>query len=851
MPCDPSRLAGRGRPIVLGALAVALAFSAVGFALVESPTHAVAETGQHGGTTADGVPPEQEPPGPTPPVFTLPPETPPAYSPPAYTPPPETPPAYTPPPETPPAYTPPPETPPAYTPPPETPPAYTPPPETPPAHTPPPETPPPGPPAVLPPSAVPSSSAGAGAVPPSGAQLPTGSSTQTSSPLPIVRPDPSGIAPDVGPVGGGTVVTVIGRHLLGTTAVTFGGVPGRGLRVISDSQLRVTTPPRAKTGRATVHVANAAGTSLGSAVRFRYGTPPVLVKVTPAVGFTGGGGVVTLLGSSMRETTEVRFGETRAKVLTVSASGVRVIAPAARAADLVHIRLTSGGLTSADGPASRFRYVPACTITTLSPTHGPAGGRTRVMLIGTNLRRATQVLFDGAPGKDLKVVSATELRVTSPVRPEAGRVDVEVVTPAGTSADRSRRVTFLYQASGLLPQRDHQWWPFGLIGLLSWSVWGVRRYLSHHRYELAQTDFATTTSVIVPVYREDADVLERCLRTWLRESPTEVILVVDDQDEFLLDRLEALHLPAVRVMPWRHTGKRGALAAGVRAARGEIVVFADSDTQWRPGLLAAIQMPFADPLVGGVGSRQHVYLPSTSIWRRAAYWMLNSRYLDYVPAMSRRGGVACLSGRTAAYRRAVIWPLLPALEHEIFLGRECVSGDDGRLTWLVLAAGFKTVHQATAEAESMFPDTPGAFFRQRLRWSRNSYRCYLTAVSHGWLWRRPIVTQVTVMQVLLTPLTMGAAVWFGSQWLLHGTQAAAWLVLSWAVVGRALRGVSHLRERPSDLLLAPFMALVVAGIALPVKTLAILTMNKQGWLTRQETERVQGQHEIEVGSRAS
>jgi N-acetylglucosaminyltransferase len=45
--------------------------------------------------------------------------------------------------------------------------------------------------------------------------------------------------------------------------------------------------------------------------------------------------------------------------------------------------------------------------------------------------------------------------------------------------------------------------------------------------------------------------------------------------------------------------------------------------------------------------------------------------------MSRRGGVACLSGRTAAYRRSAIIPLMPALEHEIFLGRECVAGDDG------------------------------------------------------------------------------------------------------------------------------------------------------------------------------
>jgi cellulose synthase/poly-beta-1,6-N-acetylglucosamine synthase-like glycosyltransferase len=395
------------------------------------------------------------------------------------------------------------------------------------------------------------------------------------------------------------------------------------------------------------------------------------------------------------------------------------------------------------------------------------------------------------------------------------------------------------------------WLPLGLIGILSWSVWLVRRTLSRHAYSEIVNDFRTTTSVVVPVYREDADVLERCLRSWLAEDPTEVILVVDDLDDLLLARLRRLALPRVRVLPWRHTGKRGALGAGVRAATGEIVVFADSDTSWRPGLLAALQRPFVDPRVGGVGSRQHVYLPQSDLRRRVAYWLLNTRYLDYVPAMSRAGGVACLSGRTAAYRRSVIMPLMPALEHEIFLGRECVAGDDGRLTWLVLAAGYRTVHQASAQADSMFPDSWAAFLKQRIRWSRNSYRCYLTAVAQGWLWRQPLITQVTVLQVLVTPLTMGAAVFYTLLWASSGGWATLALALGWAVVGRGVRSVSHLRDNPGELALLPLMAVVIAGIALPIKVWAAVTMNRQGWLTRTRAGRVQGQGEIETSAVAA
>ena len=387
--------------------------------------------------------------------------------------------------------------------------------------------------------------------------------------------------------------------------------------------------------------------------------------------------------------------------------------------------------------------------------------------------------------------------------------------------------------------------PLGLIGLLSWSVWLVRRTLSRHGYTEIVNDFRTTTSLVVPVYREDADVLERCLRTWLAEEPTEIILVVDDRDELLLARLRKLDLPTVQILPWRHTGKRGALGAGVRAATGEIVVFADSDTSWRPGLLAAIQMPFVDPRVGGVGSRQHVHLPRSDLRRRVAYWLLNTRYLDYVPAMSRRGGVACLSGRTAAYRRSVIAPVMPQLEHEVFLGRECVAGDDGRLTWLVLAQGYRTVHQASAQADSMFPDSWSAFLRQRVRWSRNSYRTYLTALAQGWLWRQPPITQVTVLQILVTPLTMGATVFYTTAWVISGGALAVAVAVTWVVASRALRGLSHLREHPRDLAIAPLMALVVAFVALPVKLWAAATMNTHGWLTRIEATRVQGQGEIQ------
>jgi cellulose synthase/poly-beta-1,6-N-acetylglucosamine synthase-like glycosyltransferase len=381
--------------------------------------------------------------------------------------------------------------------------------------------------------------------------------------------------------------------------------------------------------------------------------------------------------------------------------------------------------------------------------------------------------------------------------------------------------------------------PLGLAGAFVWLLWLYRAVLSRFAKPVVN-DYWTTVSVVVPAYREDPDILLECLQTWLAQNPMEIIIVPDRNDVEVQRRLAAVRDPRVRVLVFSHQGKRSALGVGIRAAQGEVVVLVDSDTRWCPGLLAAVQMPFADPTVGGVGTQQNVYQRTSSIWRRIADWLVNLRYYDYVPAMARGGAVPCLSGRTAAYRRSAIMPVLDHLENEFFLGRRCVAGDDGRLTWLVLASGYRTVHQRSARALSMFPTSLRAFVKQRVRWSRNSYRCYLTALAKGWLWRTPWITRVTVMQILLTPVTMATALGYLLFSRLDLTSRGVVLVAIWVVVGRGVRGYSHLRRYPHEILLLPLLALVVITISLPIKLYAFVTMNKQGWLTR-TSDRIGGE----------
>jgi N-acetylglucosaminyltransferase len=375
------------------------------------------------------------------------------------------------------------------------------------------------------------------------------------------------------------------------------------------------------------------------------------------------------------------------------------------------------------------------------------------------------------------------------------------------------------------------YFPLAAAGIFVWALWLIRAIMSASARPI-ESDFRSSVSVIVPSFHEDPDILVRCLETWRAQDPDEIIIVLDVADVDTYDRIVAIGDDRVRPILFEHAGKRSALGAGIRLARYDLLVLTDSDTSWTPGLLVEVQKPFVDPAVGGVSTQQNVYARHTSIWRRIADWLVNLRYYNYVPAMGRAGAVPCISGRTAVYRKSAVLPVLDKLENEFFLGKRCISGDDGRLTWLVLASGYKTVHQRSAKALSMFPSTFSAFVKQRVRWSRNSYRCYLTAIAKGWLWRQPLITKITVLQILLTPVTMGFTIAYIVFSRLELTPIAIGAVAAWLLFGRGIRGFSHLRRHPGEILLLPVVVLVVIFIALPIKLYAFLTMNKQGWLTR-------------------
>src|SRR5438128_10747953 len=151
--------------------------------------------------------------------------------------------------------------------------------------------------------------------------------------------------------------------------------------------------------------------------------------------------------------------------------------------------------------------------------------------------------------------------------------------------------------------------PLGIIGSMTWSLWAVRRFYGA-TYKPFQGAFTATTSVVVPVYMEDPEVLLQAIESYLENKVGEVILVVDYKDtlniENILKRFPGTSFPNIKMIETRHPGKRPALDRGIREATEEILIMSDSDLAWAANLLDAILKPCLHPELVAVAARHNV-----------------------------------------------------------------------------------------------------------------------------------------------------------------------------------------------------------------------------------------------------
>ena len=249
-------------------------------------------------------------------------------------------------------------------------------------------------------------------------------------------PSVTAIAPALGPMAGGTAVTVTGTALAGAAVVRFGGAPAPAVQVDGPTQLTAVAPP-GTLGTAHVTVETSGGTSAAtSADLFAYADPP---DAPSAVTAAAGDGEATVTfaapasdggrpveGYTVTVTPGGRTIDAAASPITVTglANGTPVTFTV-RARNAVGV-----GPGSAPSAAVTPR-APAPVVTSIALHQGPTVGGTVVEITGAHLTGATVVRFGTVPAA-FAADGDAQLTATAPAH-ASGQVDVAVTTAGGTS----------------------------------------------------------------------------------------------------------------------------------------------------------------------------------------------------------------------------------------------------------------------------------------------------------------------------------------------------------------------------------------------------------------------------------
>lgn len=260
---------------------------------------------------------------------------------------------------------------------------------------------------------------------------PAGTATSATNFTVQLTPAIISFTPVSGPAGATVVLT--GANLTGATAVKFNNVNAPAFTVNSATQITVTVPATATSGRITVTTPAGAATSDVFTVTLQ----PSLTSFAPATG--GVGTSVVINGANFTGATAVQFNGRSATAFTVN-SALRITATVPAGATTGPIRVTTPRGTATS--ATTFTVVPVPSITGFTPVTGARGAT--VTINGANFTGATALRFNGV-ATPFSLISATQLSASVPAAATTGKLTV--ATPGGTATSAANFTVLLPPAN--------------------------------------------------------------------------------------------------------------------------------------------------------------------------------------------------------------------------------------------------------------------------------------------------------------------------------------------------------------------------------------------------------------------
>jgi cellulose synthase/poly-beta-1,6-N-acetylglucosamine synthase-like glycosyltransferase len=183
----------------------------------------------------------------------------------------------------------------------------------------------------------------------------------------------------------------------------------------------------------------------------------------------------------------------------------------------------------------------------------------------------------------------------------------------------------------------------------------VAAFLRRRRHRRPASGPLPTLTVVVPAHDEARYIASKLDELRADDYPPGLVdvLVVDDGSTDGTAALAAAAGARVLHRPDR-AGKSAALDDGVRAARGDVVVFTDANASLRHGTLRAVASEFADPRVAVTTGAKHPVGPGAHGAGESLYWRLEA---GVKRAESEFGCVMGADGGVYAVRRSAFRPI--------------------------------------------------------------------------------------------------------------------------------------------------------------------------------------------------
>lgn len=163
---------------------------------------------------------------------------------------------------------------------------------------------------------------------------------------------------------------------------------------------------------------------------------PTISSISPVVGSTAGGTLVTINGTNFLSGAVVHFGQAAAASSYINSTTLQATAPPSATEGVVTVSVTNPGNSNAAKLLQSFTYHYPPSLTSITPSTSPVTGGSKVTLAGQNFRCAPQcpsgivVTFGGVAAPSVVFNNNASLTVVTPAH-AAGPVSVTVSDPDG------------------------------------------------------------------------------------------------------------------------------------------------------------------------------------------------------------------------------------------------------------------------------------------------------------------------------------------------------------------------------------------------------------------------------------